>query len=142
MTVVAWDGRTLAADRRSNSNGLIGTVTKVRRIGPLLCAGCGEYSAILAMLEWIENGRVTADLPAAQNSKDDWACMLVIDGARILKYDRGHLPMHLEVPFYAVGTGRDFAIAAMHLGKSASEAVEIASLFQSDCGNGVDVLNS
>lgn len=41
-----------------------------------------------------------------------------------------------------MGSGRDFAIAAMHCGKTAREAVEIASLYENGCGNGVDVLEA
>jgi ATP-dependent protease HslVU (ClpYQ) peptidase subunit len=141
MTVIAFDGKTLAADKRSISSGMISTVTKVRRIGDLLCAGCGEMPVILAMFEWIANGRVASDLPADQRSKDDWSTVVVIDGGKILKYDRGAHPVHIENAFFAAGSGREFALAAMHCGKSAREAVEIASIYENGCGNGVDELH-
>lgn len=41
---------------------------------------------------------------------------------------------------HAIGTGRDYARAAMHLGRNAVEAVQVAILFDENCGNGVDTL--
>ena len=54
------------------------------------------------------------------------------------KFDE--MKQKVEDQFAAWGSGRDFALTAMHLGKSAREAVEIACLFENGCGNGVDVL--
>jgi ATP-dependent protease HslVU (ClpYQ) peptidase subunit len=42
--------------------------------------------------------------------------------------------------FHALGSGRDFALAAMYLGKNAREAVEIAMEFDLETGKGVDCL--
>ena len=46
----------------------------------------------------------------------------------------------IDGEYYAEGIGRSFAIMAMHLGKTPAEAVELTALFDSSCGNGVDVL--
>jgi hypothetical protein len=61
------------------------------------------------------------------------------DGEAIIEtYCAGPYPMRNRSERWAWGSGRDFALAAMHLGKTAAEAVEVACLFQSDCGLGVD----
>lgn len=77
MTVIAWDGKTLAADKRVGYGNMHRTTTKIRRVGDALvgCSGSGSL-----------------------------------------------------------------AVAAMHLGKSAREAVEIACLYDMNCGNGIDTL--
>jgi len=142
MTVIAWDGKTLAADKRAVASGLISTTTKIRRIGDLLVGIAGNLSAGMEMLEWIENGREREKYPAVQQNDDRSCGCLVIDGGRILKYESGPIPLVFEQPFFAMGSGRDFAVAAMHCGKSAREAVEIASLYENGCGNGVDVLEA
>ncbi len=41
----------------------------------------------------------------------------------------------------AIGTGKDFARMAMHLGKTAKEAVELTSNFDSNTNNKVDVFD-
>ena len=57
MTCIAWDGKTLAADKRAIYGGTITTLTKIRRIGDLMVGGSGESSFIGAMVEWVKNGR-------------------------------------------------------------------------------------
>jgi hypothetical protein len=45
-----------------------------------------------------------------------------------------------EDAHHAIGSGRDFAAAAMYLGKTAREAVEVAMALTGFCGHGVDTL--
>lgn len=140
MTVIAWDGKTLAADKRMVSAGLILTTTKIRRIGGLLVGAAGNISSTAELMAWVERGRNPVDWPASQKDKEDWAGLLVIEGRRILRYEQSPFPCELEDRVVATGSGRDFAIAAMHCGKTAREAVELACLLENGCGNGVDVL--
>jgi ATP-dependent protease HslVU (ClpYQ) peptidase subunit len=46
----------------------------------------------------------------------------------------------VEDPFIAFGAGRDYAMAAMHLGCDAHRAVEVACVFDTGCGMGIDTL--
>lgn len=141
MTVVAWDGSTLAADKRCSDGSMIRTVTKVFRVGNLLVAGAGTRSMIMQMVEWVRAGRVVADFPPMQRDKDDWQPILVIEAdGTPSQYDRTPYPSRFEDRCCAIGSGRDFAMAAMHLGYSAEKAVEVACALDSGCGNGVDVL--
>lgn len=140
MTVIAWDGRTLAADKRVSFQGLALTTTKITRANGCLVGLCGDGPSSQQMLEWFRAGAVPEDLPACQRS-DDWGSLLVIrpNGA-VHKYERGPYPLALEDRAVAIGSGRDFALAAMHCGKSAREAVEIACIYECGCGNGIDTL--
>ena len=141
MTCIAWDGKTLAADKRACSSGLINTLTKIHRIDGLLVGGSGESSFIQNMLAWIRTGRDPEKFPKSQGDKDDWQPILVIerDGSPSL-YERTPYPVRFEQPFIAIGSGRDFVRAAMHLGKTAREAVEVAIALDCGCGNGIDTL--
>lgn len=141
MTVIAWDGRTLAADRLANTGGLRGTVTKIFRAGDLLVGGSGDFAFVLAMVDWVQKGRDAATFPTHQKDKDDWQPFLVIQrNAPPQLYDRTPFPVQLEQRSIAIGSGRDFAMAAMHLGRTAKEAVEVAIALDVGCGNGVDTL--
>ena len=141
MTIVAWDGRTLAADKRSTVAGLVRTVTKIWRVNGTLVGGCGDAAFVLAVVDWLRAGADPAKYPASQRDKDDWQPVLVIDtDGRPMLYERSPFPIKYEDPFCAMGSGRDYAMAAMHLGKTAAEAVAIASLFDNGCGNGCDTL--
>lgn len=141
MTTVAFDGKTLAADKRATSGNNISTVTKIRRIGDLLVGGSGDLDFVLSMMEWIEKGRDIAAFPTHQRDKDDWQTVLVIekDGTPSV-YNRTPHPIRYEQPNVAIGSGRDFALAAMHLGCDAITAVKVASALDCGTGNGVDSL--
>lgn len=139
--MIAWDGTKLAADKLADSAGLARTTTKIRRAknGALIGAS-GRTSYCVAAMEWYDAGADPAAYPKCQDS-DDFADLLVIEPTgRILKYERAPSAMHFEDTTFAMGSGRDYAMAAMFLGFDAVRAVEVASHFDTGCGNGVDVL--
>ena len=139
MTCIAWDGKTLAADKRAESAGHYFTTTKARKIatGEVL-AWTGDADTGRMMAAWYEAGADPAKYPECQKDKDAWARLIVATARGVKYYDRWPQFTVVEEPFAAWGSGRDFALTAMHLGKSAREAVLIAALFESGCGNGVD----
>lgn len=141
MTCIAWDGRSLAADRLFCFGSMRNEGTKIHRIGDLLVGGSGETDFIGAMLEWVRGGRDPAAFPESQRSKDDYQPLLVIeaDGTPAL-YERTPFPVRYEQRHVAIGSGREYARAAMHLGCSAEEAVKVAIALDPGCGYGVDVL--
>lgn len=141
MTVIAWDGKTLAADKQSSYGSLPAITTKVFRIRNHLVAGSGDTARIIEMRKWFEDGADPAKLPAFQTDEAKFVDLMVVDPAGgLMVYSNGPLPSFIQNQFWATGSGRDFAIAAMHCGKTAREAVEIASLFCTGCGQGVDSL--
>ena len=141
MTVVAFDGRVMAADKRTSFGGLHGTTTKVHSVKGMVIAGCGTAALIAEMRQWLADGADPATFPAAQRDPKECASILVKrPGAPLWQYENTPYPLVIENEQWAIGSGRDFALMAMHLGKSAVEAVQLASLFCSGCGNGVDAI--
>lgn len=143
MTVIAWDGRTLAADKRGTIAGMAYTVTKIHRVRGELVAFSGSGSHAAEILEWFKGDRKPETFPRRTDA-DEAAGMLVIDkDRRVLQYAWNcPYPEMIEGSFYARGAGRDYAMAAMHLGKTAREAVEVACAFDVSCGNGIDTLEA
>jgi len=140
MTVIAFDGKTLAADKRSSSNSVIHVITKIHRIGNLLVAHSGPVDFGLVMVEWVRSGRVPEKFPASQRGSD-WAPVLVIEAdGSMSSYNQAPYPIRWEGRFGAIGSGREYALAAMHLGKTAAEAVAVACALDPSCGNGIDTL--
>lgn len=139
MTVIAWDGKVLAADKQSTSAGLRTTTTKLRRLlsGEVL-AYCGDADSGRAVAEWYADGADPAKWPKCQSDKDDWARLIVGSRNGIKVYERQPYGMPIEDKFIAWGSGRDFAIGAMARGASAVEAVKIAMRFDTGCGMGID----
>jgi len=140
VTVIAWDGKTLAADKQSTNQGHASMVTKIYRSGDDLVAICGGLARGMAMRRWYEAGRDSATFPKPADA-DDFAILLVVhrDGT-VDKYESMEHPLHIESPYCATGSGRDFALLAMHLGYDARRAVELACELSVDCGMGIDTL--
>lgn len=57
VSVIAWDGRTLAADKQATSNGVRFTTTKIRRLpsGDVL-AWTGDEDHAHMVAKWYEDG--------------------------------------------------------------------------------------
>ena len=132
MTTIAFDGCTFAADTKSvDTHGLIDTVPKIFHVKNLLVAGAGMYGEILTWVDWVrsEDGDI---LTQKQPHLKRCSCMVVnkLDGKcyRLC----GERLVLCERRFHAIGSGRDYALMAMHLGKSAWEAVVLASQFDND----------
>lgn len=141
MTVIAWDGHTLAADKQSTNGMTQLTVTKIHRHGGYLLAICGNASAGMETLQWFIDGAVPNAYPAGNRVPDQGASLIVIGrNAKVLKYESSPYPFEVEGEFCAFGCGDESAMVAMHCGKTAAEAVAIASIYNTGCGRGVDVL--
>ncbi len=147
MTVIAWDGKTLAADKRACLGGLIRTTTKIfRAFDPVTSDGVlvgygGDAACGEELLAWFKRGAKPEEYPPLRKP-EDWARLLVIGrGGTICFYENTPYPVKFaRGQAFAIGSGRDFALAAMQCGKTAQEAVEVATVFDNGCGNGVDTL--
>lgn len=142
MTVIAWDGKMLAADKQMNSDGHKQTVTKISRDGPNLIGTCGHAAHARAMVDWFVQGAIAEKWPMP-HKPDDYADMLVIMASgQIREYEgcaRGHYDI-IEDPFTAMGCGKKYALAAMLLGHDAVKAVDVACELDAGCGMGIDKL--
>lgn len=139
MTVIAFDGKTLAADKQADNGWTKHRTTKIRRAGHFLIGSSGDADAGAALKVWFERGAVEADFPKEAADKNN-ATLMVVGEEGIRLYQRTPHAIHLEQPRHAIGSGAEAALAAMHCGKTAAEAVEIASLISIGCGMGVDTL--
>lgn len=142
MTVIAWDGKTLAADKRACLGTAIGVTTKIHRVDDYLVGIAGDASYGRTMLAWLQDGRKPDKFPASQADRDKFARVMAIwPGGEVWIYEDTPHPFRLEGRYAAIGSGRDFAMAAMHLGHDAERAVLVACALDSNCGNGVDRLH-
>jgi hypothetical protein len=140
MTIIVWDGKTLVADKRAVNNGLkTGTVTKIHRFDGGICGFSGDLDIGMAMVEWLRAGAVPADYPKKQETN---ACnfMVVMKNGEVFRYETVPVPLRLENQHQAMGSGRDYALAALYLGHGARKAADVACALDSSCGNGIDTL--
>lgn len=138
MTTIAWDGKTLAADKQATWNDVARATTKIRRAknGELL-GFSGSALMQEPWFDWVENG---GDFP--EPPKDCGGNMLRIhlDGSFTLYCGDKYGTTYDAGQTFAIGSGADFALAAMEMGKTAKQAVKLACKIDLNSGLGVDTL--
>lgn len=143
MTVIAWDGHTLASDKQCSSGGLAGTVTKIHRVPQGLLGISGDYARIGTVLAWFnERDGAPKYAPKFQQDEETYVHLVLIrHDCTIWKYEHSCHPFLVEDKKFAIGSGRPYALAAMECGLSSVEAVKLACKFDIYCGKGYDVLS-
>lgn len=141
MTIVAWDGKSIAADRQSTCVGLKETVTKIKVTdNGTIMAATGSYGGGLILMDWYDKGAKAEDYPSFQQDDDKWCRLIVFESGQQSPqvYEQHPVPLYFQDKFQAWGSGRDYALGAMAAGATAEEAVKITNAHCIDCGLGVD----
>lgn len=123
MTTVAFDGITLAVDSQMSSGHLkFGFTNKLFTLyDDRLVAFTGDSALIHQAITYLNS-----DMEKPFDIKDgDEMGGIVIAPNGVFEFDK-HLRMFPACVPWAGGSGETIALTAMHLGKSAVEAVEIA----------------
>lgn len=134
MTTIAasLDHQMIAADSRCSTDGWMFNVHKLRA-GPQSAFGAaGTWEQILKFYAALEaNGEIEGecDVTVLELRKDS-----------LYVYDGSLLAFPIKERFWAIGTGAPYAVAAMHLGKSPQEAVEIAMLYDPGTGGPIETM--
>lgn len=141
MSIIVWDGKTLAADKQTNYGECRLPVTKIERAksGALL-GWVGVHSVGKAMVNWYNEGRSPINHPNKGLPSSDDASLLAITSDGVFLYEGTADPYQPETPFIALGSGSSFAYAALFAGADARRAVEITNLLCDSCGLGIDTL--
>lgn len=139
MSVVAWDGKTIAADRQATNGSRKFTQSKLLRVesGEII-AWTGMTENGLTMARWYKDGADPAKFPFDVQTKEDWSRLIVASASGVVVYERLPEPQEVEDSFDAWGSGADFAIGALAMGADACQAVAVASRFDAFCGFGVE----
>lgn len=138
MTTIAWDGRTLAADRcRVNGRGTKQTIAKLYDCGAYVYGGCGDLVDLVVVSRWLKRGARWRDRPCVDGDNGGLAIRKK-DGELFLINGNPATLCALPPGPTAQGSGAPYAIAAMACGKTAGGAVSIAMLFDDGTGLGID----
>lgn len=147
MSVVVWDGTTLAADRivaQGQSGDITGYATKIGQSKGKLFGVVGSMALMSELFKWVVSGEHPKAFPVSlQELKDDdrYFELLVVDrNGKVRLYRNSKRFTMVEPGNVAIGCGSSFALAALSCGKSSFGAVEVASKLNVFCGGGVDTL--
>jgi ATP-dependent protease HslVU (ClpYQ) peptidase subunit len=135
MSTLAWDGRCLAADQQITIGGTPVAGTKIFRGTDFLIGGCGDIQEVLLFVEWYESGQLKTDKPML--TRDSFTGYVVDENKVLWRFDHLLVPYKITRPFWAAGSGADYAMGAMAAGQSARRAVEIAIDLDINSGMGV-----
>lgn len=143
MSIIVWDGTTLAADKQvTNINLKRSSATKIIRINDdILVAGVGQHQTVMALIEWVRWGMPVAKFPKEFTDKSESTTLWIINRNKTIgRIEDGPFLIMQDTHRFADGSGRDFAYGAMEMGADAVEAVEIACKYDIYCGGGIDRL--
>ena len=140
MTVIAWDGHILAADRMGENGS---TLSTVKKLWPLKKQGgafavCGSLSQGLALKRWVEGGMKEDKFPFVKEG-ESWTHLIVaLPKKSVMLFENSPDAIEVLDSFAAWGIGREVALGALQMGASSIVAVEIASKWAAGCGRGCD----
>lgn len=140
MTTVAYDGKTLAADRRADEWMTVCKLFKLK--DGRIVTGAGFYDQIVEVVAWLKRGGSETDRPALTEGDGEESDILVIhpDGKAYWLTWPYLRPVLVREKYIAVGSGANFAMGAMAAGATARKAVEIACRFDKGSGKGIDTV--
>jgi hypothetical protein len=100
------------------------TIKEGRKTFDVIIATAGESSPALVFVDWYGSGEPIPEI--LRQLGGDFTCLILRpDG--LYEVDVYCRPDKILEPFYAVGSGTKEALAAMHCGKTAAQAVGIAA---------------
>ena len=128
MTTIAWDGKTLAADGQiTRDNSIVMTTTQqkiFKNVGVFdVLAFCGDWMPIDDFLDWALKPE------DSQPPRGEYTVIFAING--VLHFSSMETPLSecmvlAKGAVDAWGSGAHLALGALHSGKSARQAVNLA----------------
>ena len=137
MTVIAWDGKTLAADSQSTSdnNTTIISDGKIWVHGGLLFGATGSRGEGLILAKWYIDGAVFDKYPVLPGPHDIDTDLIVVTQDEIAVYYESPIPCPFSKDMQlAWGSGAQAAMGAMAHGATAAQACEAACAVNVYCG--------
>lgn len=128
MTTVVANRELMCGDKQATDGcGRKSTCTKLFKKDGCVIGFCGSLTdGEMFRLTFPDTEEIEVD-------KDFEAIVLCEKG--LWHYDHALIPIKIEDPFYAIGTGGDLAMAAMMAGATPREAVKIAGKLDSYTGS-------
>jgi hypothetical protein len=131
MTTICYRDGIMAGDSRAYGFDKVpvGSKMKPTRLpdGSLLGVSSSVVGCSQIVKEWVLAGMDSKAAPHRKKEDIDFQAMLVRPDGTCILIDGNWLPSDpISEAYYAIGSGREFALAALFLGKTAAEAVEVA----------------
>lgn len=145
MTVLVWDGISLATDRQANDGSAKWESDKAwyvsdKNTGKVcIVSGVGLLDDIIKLREWYREGALPKAFP--ELTKKSSQLIVIHRDTGLWLYDGVPHPVHYGHNLHAFGHGKDFAYGALAMGATAKEAVDACNVYSLHCGKGVGIYN-
>lgn len=128
----------MAADSICAGDDVHYLVSKLRKAPRSIFGGAGQWDTLLRFYAHltVSGGAPEALLKILEPCGDIEVLEMREDGLYV--YESCYISTPIKNDFYAVGTGRNFAIAAMHMGASPREAVALAAVYDTNTGGPIE----
>lgn len=125
MTTIAYDGRYLSIDSQLTAGGRKMVGTKLLKATnddgeKLVIAGCGTWREIKLFVEWLDGG-------SEEPTWDEFEALVAYPDGRVHHYQTVSEPLDVTGEPTTLGSGADYAMGALLSGKTAPEAVLVAT---------------
>jgi len=126
MSTIAYRDGIMAADTRAYSGGVtpVGEKAKIRKLadGTLIGVSSTVPGGGETVIDWWERGH-----PKGETLPSSFTMLAVDPKGRVFYVTDGtHVSGPLAAPFFAIGSGSDYALGAMAVGSTAREALKVA----------------
>lgn len=137
MTTIAADFRAgiMVSDSRCGDGSTWYPTTKIYRLNGELLGFAGSVKDINRWMKWHTGGR------KGPHPKLESFGGLILRASGLVKADADGAEIPIERGFHACGSGEHAALAALLLGHSAREAVEVACLVDANTGGDICVVH-
>jgi hypothetical protein len=140
MTTIAWDGESIAADRRACGNAIMSVGKLFRLPDGSVLGGAGDYAEVVEVVAWVLDGCNPDARPRFADGEGSSLLLARPDGTAYWLTWPYLRQVQINERFAAEGSGSQFALGAMAMGASARRAVQISAKFDPYTGGGVNVI--
>lgn len=139
MTTAVWRAGVIAADRLMDS--WMEACKLFRLKSGSVLTGAGNYDDIVEVAAWLDAGAKEDTKPALSTGDEGTDFLLAKpDGTAYWLSCPFLRPVRILEPYAAVGSGKQYALAAFAMGARPKRAIEIARQFDPQTGKGIDVI--
>ena len=121
MTTIACTKKSMSADSQATSGASASSTTKIFKGKDYIVGYAGTESAGRKFVSWLK------DRETDKPSLSDFEALVLHYDGRMEYWDDNMFPIEIRDPYYAIGSGADFASGALFHGHSTEEAVKAAS---------------
>lgn len=128
MTIIAFDGKTIASDSQISDTYVEYNCKKIFKINNSYIGTVGDYSEGLKFIRWFKDQMTEKP----ELSTEGFSALQIIE--RKVYYWDAYLIRYLSTIPCAIGSGDCIAMGAMLAGANAKEAVKITIKLDKECG--------